>query len=62
VRSQHAMKKRLLSQMEPLFPFCIRELQPDKDSSLLSDLLLDWCCGQRIRLSRSRPYYKHDNA
>ena len=56
------MKKRLLSQMEPLFPFCIRELQPDKDSALLSDLLLDWCCGQRIRLSRSRPYYKHDNA
>jgi len=61
VRSQQATKEGL-SQMQPRFPFRLRELHPDNDSALVNDLLWDWCRGQRIRLSRSRPYKKNDNA
>ncbi len=61
VRSQHATKEGL-SQMRPRFPFRIRELHPDNDSALVNDLLYAWCRQARIRLSRSRPYKKNDNA
>jgi hypothetical protein len=61
VRSQQATKQAL-SEMQLRFPFRIRELHPDNDSALVNDLLWDWCRGQRIRLSRSRPYKKNDNA
>jgi hypothetical protein len=61
VRSQQATKDGL-SQMQPRFPFRIRELHPDNDSALVNDLLWDWTQQERIRLSRSRPYKKNDNA
>jgi len=61
VRSQHATKAGL-NQMRGRFPFRIRELHPDNDSALVNDLLWDWCRQQKIRLSRSRPYQKNDNA
>jgi hypothetical protein len=61
VRSQHAAKEGL-SQMRPRFPFRIRELHPDNDSALVNDLLWDWTQQEKIRLSRSRPYKKNDNA
>lgn len=61
VRSQQAAKEGL-SLIQPRFPFPIRELHPDNDSALVNDLLWDWCQGRRIRLSRSRPYKKNDNA
>src|SRR5260370_39966491 len=48
--------------MRPRFPFRIRELHPDNDSALINDLLWDWTQQERIRLSRSRPYKKNDNA
>jgi hypothetical protein len=44
------------------FPFRIRELHPDNDSALINDLLWSWCQQERIRMSRSRPYKKNDNA
>src|SRR5450432_2309800 len=61
VRSQHATKEGL-SAMKPRFPFPILELHPDNDSALVNDLLWSWCEEQKIRLSRSRPYKKNDNA
>jgi Integrase core domain len=61
VRSQHATKDGL-DQIRPRFPFPIRELHPDNDSALVNDLLWDWCQQRRIRMSRSRPYKKNDNA
>jgi hypothetical protein len=61
VRSQHATREGL-NQMRPRFPFRIRELHPDNDSALVNDLLWDWCRQARIRMSRSRPYKKNDNA
>ena len=61
VRSQRASQEGL-SEMRTRFPFRIRELHPDNDSALVNDLLWDWCQQERIRLSRSRPYQKNDNA
>ena len=61
VRSQQATKEGL-NQMRSRFPFRIRELHPDNDSALVNDLLWDWTQQERIRLSRSRPYKKNDNA
>ncbi len=61
VRSQQATKAGL-NQIRARLPFRVRELHPDNDSALVNDLLWDWCRQQRIRLSRSRPYKKNDNA
>jgi hypothetical protein len=61
VRSQQATREGL-SRMRPRFPFRIRELHPDNDSALVNDLLWDWTQQEKIRLSRSRPYQKNDNA
>ena len=51
-----------LERMRPLFPFRIKEIHPDNDSVMINDLLWDWCRERRIRMSRSRPYKKNDNA
>lgn len=61
VRSQQAAKDGL-NRMQTRFPFRIRELHTDNDSALVNDLLWDWSQEQKIRLSRSRPYKKNDNA
>lgn len=61
VRSQQEAKSAL-SRIQSRFPFIIRELHPDNDTALVNDLLWDWTQGQKIRLSRSRPYKKNDNA
>jgi len=61
VRSQRAAKEGL-SQIRDRVPFRIRELHPDNDSALVNDLLWDWTQQEKIRLSRSRPYKKNDNA
>jgi len=61
VRSQRAAKEGL-SQIRDRVPFRIRELHPDNDSALVNDLLWDWTRQEKIRLSRSRPYKKNDNA
>ena len=61
VRSQQASKEGL-RQIRDRVPFQILELHPDNDSALVNDLLWDWTQEERIRLSRSRPYKKNDNA
>jgi hypothetical protein len=61
VRSQQATKEGL-SEIQPKFPFPLLEIHPDNDSTLVNDLLFSWCQEQKIRMSRSRPYKKNDNA
>jgi hypothetical protein len=61
VRSQTASQQGL-STIRSRLPFRLRELHPDNDSALVNDLLWDWCQQEKIRLSRSRPYKKNDNA
>lgn len=61
VRSQQETKQGL-ERMRPRFPFAIKEIHPDNDAAMINDLLLDWCRETKIRMSRSRPYKKNDNA
>lgn len=61
VRSQQETKQGL-ERMRPRFPFPIKEIHPDNDAAMINDLLLDWCRETKIRMSRSRPYKKNDNA
>jgi hypothetical protein len=60
-RSQRATEGGL-KQIRARYPFRIREIHPDNDSGLINDLLWRYCRGARIRMSRSRPYKKNDNA
>jgi len=60
-RSQQATEQGV-EQIRLRTPFRIKELHPDNDSGLLNDLLWRYCRHWRIRLSRSRPYRKNDNA
>ncbi len=60
-RSQRATEEGL-KQIRSRCPFRIREIHPDNDSGLINDLLWRYCRGARIRMSRSRPYQKNDNA
>ena len=60
-RSQKASQESFDRQRRR-FPFRVREVHPDNDSALLSELLWNYCRRRRIAMSRSRPYQKNDNA
>ena len=60
-RSQGATGQGL-DQIRQRCPFRFREIHPDNDSGLINDLLYRYCRAERIRMSRSRPYQKNDNA
>jgi len=60
-RSQAATKEGLDSIRKRL-PFRMREIHPDNDTGLINDLLWNYCKKARIKMSRSRPYKKNDNA
>jgi hypothetical protein len=60
-RSQKATQESIEGIRQRL-PFRIREVHPDNDSGILNDLLWNYCQRHRIRMSRSRPYQKNDNA
>ena len=60
-RSQKATNQGL-GQVRSRFPFRVREIHPDNDSAMLNDLIWRYCRQRKIRMSRSRPYQKNDNA
>ena len=60
-RSQKATQESL-ERIRQRMPFRMREVHPDNDSGILNDLLWNYCRRHRIRMSRSRPYQKNDNA
>lgn len=60
-RSQKATQESL-EKIRKRMPFRVREVHPDNDSGILNDLLWNYCRRHRIRMSRSRPYQKNDNA
>ena len=60
-RSQAATKEGLEG-IRGRLPFRIRELHPDNDTGMINDLLWRYCQKARIKMSRSRPYQKNDNA
>jgi hypothetical protein len=60
-RTQEATREAL-DEIRKRAPFRFREIHPDNDSGLINDLLWRYCRRRRIKLSRSRPYKKNDNA
>ena len=60
-RSQVATKEGM-DRIRRRLPFRILEIHPDNDSGMINDLLWSYCQNARIRMSRSRPYKKNDNA
>jgi hypothetical protein len=60
-RSQHATEAGL-QEIRQRLPFRLREIHPDNDTGLLNDLIWRCCRKWRVRMSRSRPYRKNDNA
>ena len=60
-RSQEATNEGL-GEVRSRFPFRVREIHPDNDSAMLNDLIWRYCRQRKIRMSRSRPYQKNDNA
>jgi hypothetical protein len=60
-RSQKATQESLEG-IRQRVPFRVQEVHPDNDSGILNELLWNYCRRHRIRMSRSRPYQKNDNA
>jgi hypothetical protein len=60
-RSQQSTKEGMEA-IRARVPFRIREIHPDNDSGMVNDLLWRYCKEARIKMSRSRPYKKNDNA
>jgi hypothetical protein len=60
-RTQHATQEAI-ERIRQRIPFRIREIHPDNDGGLINDLLWRYCRQKGIRMSRSRPYQKNDNA
>ena len=60
-RSQEATKEGL-DNLRQRLPFRMREIHPDNDSGMINGLLWNYCRKARIKMSRSRPYKKNDNA
>lgn len=60
-RSQAATKEAMEA-IRKRVPFRIKEIHPDNDSGMINELLWSFCKSVGIRMSRSRPYKKNDNA
>lgn len=60
-RTQEATKAGMTA-IRKRAPFRIREIHPDNDRGMINDLLWRYCRRTHIRMSRSRPYKKNDNA
>ena len=60
-RTQEATREAL-DRIRKRAPFRFREIHPDNDHGLINDLLWRYCRKRQIKLSRSRPYKKNDNA
>jgi hypothetical protein len=60
-RSRQATEQAL-EEIRRALPFAIREIHPDNDGCLINELIWNWACRHGIRMSRSRPLHKNDNA
>jgi hypothetical protein len=60
-RSQQATQEGL-DAIRKRAPFRFLEIHPDNDSGMINGLLWGYCRKARIKMSRSRPYKKNDNA
>ena len=62
VRRTQETTRDAMDRLRQRIPFRVLEIHPDNDSGLINDLMWRYCQSARIRMSRSRPYNKNDNA
>jgi hypothetical protein len=60
-RTQEATRDGM-DRMRKRLPFRILEIHPDNDTGMINNLMWEYCKKARIKMSRSRPYKKNDNA
>ena len=51
-----------IKRAQSLFPWLLRGADFDNDSSFMNDVVVPWCRGQKIEVTRSRAYKKNDQA
>lgn len=51
-----------MTRAQSLFPWLIRGADFDNDSAFMNDVVVPWCRGQKIEVTRSRAYKKNDQA
>jgi hypothetical protein len=51
-----------IERAQSLFPWLISGLDFDNDSAFMNDIVVPWCRGQGIEVTRSRAYKKNDQA
>ncbi len=60
-RSSQAVRDAL-HDMRPELPFSLKGLDSDNGSEFINDLLYNYCLGEQITFTRSRPYKKNDQS
>lgn len=60
-RTQEATRDGM-DRIRKRLPFRILEIHPDNDQGMINGLMWRYCKGAKIKMSRSRPYKKNDNA
>lgn len=60
-RTQQATREGM-DRMRKRLPFRILEIHPDNDTGMINNLMWEYCKKAKIKMSRSRPYKKNDNA
>jgi len=60
-RTQEATREGM-DRMRKRLPFRILEIHPDNDTGMINNLMWKYCKNAKIKMSRSRPYKKNDNA
>lgn len=51
-----------LKRAQSLFPWLLRGVDFDNDSAFMNDVVIPWCRGQKLEVTRSRAYKKNDQA
>jgi hypothetical protein len=51
-----------INRAQGLFPWLLRGVDFDNDSAFMNDVVVPWCRGQRLEVTRSRAYKKNDQA
>jgi hypothetical protein len=51
-----------IKRAQSLFPWLLRGADFDNDSAFMNDVVVPWCRGRKIEVTRSRAYKKNDQA
>jgi hypothetical protein len=51
-----------IKRAQSLFPWLLRGVDFDNDSAFMNEVVIPWCRGQELEVTRSRAYKKNDRA